>query len=180
MQKPPTFVGLSLPSLSTIWLDQHVSERSCQNFNIRMEVSQIFQFKTLNRLSLSQNAYQGWISYSNLRPILEICALRPSFLHKFTLIWHHVFGPCAPLIAFCLRFGWALRFAPCAKLFMKSTPSLFDYSRHPKPGPPGFPMVISRTLFGFGFQIPFEIRSEFFLASLDRFGMNKIFFDTFL
>jgi hypothetical protein len=25
---------------------------------------------------------QGWISYSNLRPMLEICALRPSFLHK--------------------------------------------------------------------------------------------------
>jgi hypothetical protein len=49
------------------------------------------------------------------------------------------------------------------------------YSRHPKAGPSGFQMVISWTLFGSGFRIPFEIRSENFSASLDRFGMNKIF-----
>jgi hypothetical protein len=31
--------------------------------------------------------YQGWISYSNLCPRLEICASRPSFLHIFSQIW---------------------------------------------------------------------------------------------
>jgi hypothetical protein len=29
---------------------------------------------------------QGWISCINLRPTLKICALHPSFLHKFTPI----------------------------------------------------------------------------------------------
>jgi hypothetical protein len=36
----------------------------------------------------------GWISQGNLCPALAICALHPSFLHKFTLIWHHAFAPC--------------------------------------------------------------------------------------
>ncbi len=27
--------------------------------------------------------------------MLEICALRLSFLHKFTLILHHAFAPCS-------------------------------------------------------------------------------------
>jgi hypothetical protein len=52
----------------------------------------------------------------------------------------------------------------------------WDYSEHPKAGPSGFQMVISRTLFVSGIQIAFETRSEVFSASLDRFVMNKIFF----
>jgi hypothetical protein len=50
------------------------------------------------------------------------------------------------------------------------------YSEHPKAGPSGFQMVISRTLFVSGIQMAFETWSEVFSASLDRFVMNKIFF----
>jgi hypothetical protein len=58
---------------------------------------------------------------------------------------------------------------------------VLNYSKHPKAGPSGFQMVISQTLFVSGIQMAFETRSGFFSASLDRFGMNKIFFyDTFL
>jgi hypothetical protein len=56
--------------------------------------------------------------------------------------------------------------------------SIINYSRHPKAGPSGFRMVISRTKFGSGIQMAFKTRSEVFSASLDRFGMNKIFFMT--
>ena len=56
--------------------------------------------------------------------------------------------------------------------------TVYMYSEHPKAGLSGFQMVISRTLFGSGIQMAFESRSENFLASLDRFGMNKIFFMT--
>ncbi len=56
-----------------------------------------------------------------------------------------------------------------------------EYSRHPKAGLSGFRMAISRTFFVSGIQMAFETRSGFFSASLDRFGVNKIFFnDTFL
>jgi hypothetical protein len=60
-------------------------------------------------VSLQVWTKQNWwcISKSNLRPTLEIYALRPPFLYKFTVIWHHAFGPCAQLIAFSLRFGCA-------------------------------------------------------------------------
>jgi hypothetical protein len=44
---------------------------------------------------------------SNFCPTIEICALRPSFLHTFALIWHHAFVPCTQLIAL-----YALRRAP--------------------------------------------------------------------
>jgi hypothetical protein len=37
-----------------------------------------------------------------------------------------------------------------------------QYSEHPKAGPSGFQMVISRTFFGSSFRIPFESRSEDF------------------
>jgi hypothetical protein len=57
---------------------------------------------------------------------------------------------------------------------------LYVYSEHPKAGLSGFQMVISRTLFGSGFQMPFESRSEDFLTSLDRFVVNKIFFMTLI
>jgi hypothetical protein len=50
-----------------------------------------------------------------------------------------------------------------------------NYSRHPKAGLSGFRMVISRTLFVSGIKMAFESRSKNFSASLDRFGMNKIF-----
>jgi hypothetical protein len=46
--------------------------------------------------------------------MLRFCALHPSFLHKFTLIWHHAFAPCTQLIAFFQDLGalCALRRAP--------------------------------------------------------------------
>jgi hypothetical protein len=42
----------------------------------------------------------GWISKRNLHHMLEICTLRPSFLHKCSLIWHHAFGLCTQLVTF--------------------------------------------------------------------------------
>jgi hypothetical protein len=61
----------------------------------------------------------------------------------------------------------------------------FKYSRPPNTEPSDIRMVIFRTLFITGFQmvaailfLPFEIRTGYFLNSLDRFGMNKIFFMT--
>jgi hypothetical protein len=56
------------------------------------------------------------------------------------------------------------------------------YSNPPNTGLSGIQMVIFRTLFVSGFQmvaailfLSFEIRTGYFLTSLDRFGMNKIF-----
>jgi hypothetical protein len=53
--------------------------------------------------------------------MLEICILRPTFLHKFTLIWYHVFAPCSQIIGFSPRFGCALCFTPYAYLSTNST-----------------------------------------------------------
>ncbi len=43
-----------------------------------------------------------------------MCALRPSFLPKVTLIWHHLFATCPQIIAYLRDFGalYPLRFAP--------------------------------------------------------------------
>jgi hypothetical protein len=74
-----------------------------------------------DKIKWNQVAYLGWVSKNNLRTMLEICALRPSFLHKFTQIWHHALSPCAQLIAFSPRFGCALRFMPCTQ-FLRNAP----------------------------------------------------------
>jgi hypothetical protein len=52
--------------------------------------------------------------------------LRPSFLHKFSLIWHHAFAHCSQLFALSPRF-W-VRSTLCAlhPTFMKSTPELLS------------------------------------------------------
>jgi hypothetical protein len=65
---------------------------------------------------------QGWISYNNICPTPEICSLRPSFLYKFTLIWHHAFAPCAQLI-FSQIWVRSTLYA-IHPTFMKSTPGL--------------------------------------------------------
>jgi hypothetical protein len=59
----------------------------------------------------------------------------------------------------------------------------YKYSNPPNTEPSGIQMVIFRKLFVSRFQmvaailfLPFEIRTRYFLTSLDRFGMNKIFF----
>jgi hypothetical protein len=42
-----------------------------------------------------------WVDFiNNFHPALNIYALRSSFVHKFTLIWHNAFAPCAQFIAF--------------------------------------------------------------------------------
>jgi hypothetical protein len=65
---------------------------------------------------------QGWISWSNLRPTLEICALRPFFLNIFNLIWHLAFAPCAQLFALPPRFLVRSMLYALRPTFMKSTP----------------------------------------------------------
>jgi hypothetical protein len=50
--------------------------------------------------------------------MLEICTLRPSFLHKFTLIWHHAFAPSAQLATFLPDLDALYAMHPT---FMKST-----------------------------------------------------------
>jgi hypothetical protein len=86
-----------------------------------------FLFKNVaTHIQLIQFDSLGWISYSNLCHTREICALCPSVLHKFTLIWHHEYGPCAQLIAFSPRFGCALCFMPCAQLLLNLP--LVDFS----------------------------------------------------
>jgi hypothetical protein len=59
---------------------------------------------------------------------------------------------------------------------------LSTYSTPPNTGLSGIRMVIFRTIFLSGFQMVsailfllFEIRTGYFLTSLDRFGMNKLF-----
>jgi DMSO reductase anchor subunit len=54
---------------------------------------------------VEKSLVQWWILKSNLCPMLEICALHTSYLHKFTLTWHHAFTLCAQLIAFSPGFG---------------------------------------------------------------------------
>jgi hypothetical protein len=75
-------------------------------------------FKVIDMAVCVSLLNKGWISKSNLCPTLEICALGPSFLRKFTLTWHHEFAPCAQLIVCSPRFGcvYTLRLT-----FMKST-----------------------------------------------------------
>jgi hypothetical protein len=62
-----------------------------------------------------------WISLSNICSTLQICALRPTFLNNFTLIWHHVFAPCAQLSTFSPRFWVRTTLYAVRPTFMKST-----------------------------------------------------------
>jgi hypothetical protein len=64
------------------------------------------------------------ISQSNLPPTLEICALRPSFLNKFTLIWHLAFAPCAQLLVLSPRFLVRSTLYALCPTFMKFTPDM--------------------------------------------------------
>ncbi len=66
---------------------------------------------------------------------------------------------------------------------MRTTVDHYIYSNPPNTEQSSIRMVIFRTLFVSGFQMvgTGPICPDFFLASLDCFGMNKIFFyDSFL
>jgi hypothetical protein len=65
-----------------------------------------------------------WISESNLCLTPEIGALHPSFLIKFTLIWHYAFVPCTQLFALSPRFLVRSTLYALHPTFMKSTPGL--------------------------------------------------------
>ncbi len=54
----------------------------------------------------------------------KICALCPSFLNKFTQIWHHAFAPCAELFAFSPRFWVRSTLYAQRPTFMKFTQGL--------------------------------------------------------
>jgi hypothetical protein len=65
--------------------------------------------------------------------MLEIWALRPSFLNKFTLVWHHAFAPCAQLFKFSPRFWVRPALYALRPTFMTSTQEFFEkltYSHH--------------------------------------------------
>jgi hypothetical protein len=64
----------------------------------------------------------GCISKNHSCSTRKICILRPSFVHKFTLTFHHAFALCAPLMHFLTDLGrlYALRVHPT---FMKSAPN---------------------------------------------------------
>jgi hypothetical protein len=47
----------------------------------------------------------GWISFSNLHAMLEIWLCAYNFFHKFTLIRHHAYVPCAQGITFSPNSG---------------------------------------------------------------------------
>jgi hypothetical protein len=78
--------------------------------------SLFYSYLTRDRVSLQDSEKEPRM-YFMQQFTLEICALRPSFLHKFTLIWHHAFVTCAQLIAFFPRFRSTLCFTPCVQLF---------------------------------------------------------------
>jgi hypothetical protein len=63
---------------------------------------------------------------NHLGPTLKICALHPSFLNKFTLIWHHAFAPCAQFFAVSPRFWVRSMFYAMSPTFMKSTPKVSE------------------------------------------------------
>jgi hypothetical protein len=75
------------------------------------------------------NVFPGLDFIKEFTPTLEICALHPSFLYKFTLIWHYVFAPCAQFFAFSPRFWLRSTLYALRPTFMKSTPGVKEVKK---------------------------------------------------
>jgi hypothetical protein len=107
-------------SINLVWHSNHgwweawlrALPRLLQIFSeIRHFIKIVLKIFFITNMIITEN-----VSWGGFYITLEICALRSSFLHKFTIIWHHAFAPCAQLIALSSRFGWAQRFTPYAQL----------------------------------------------------------------